>query len=110
MGAVQVLPSPFFSAHRGRLAELAARYRLPAMYELAEYVRDGGLISYGPSITGMFQRVASYVDRILKGARAGDLPIERPTTFELAVNLEAAGALGVTIPPSLLARADTIVE
>ncbi len=82
VGAIHVLPSPIFYAHRGRLIELAARYRLPAVYELKPFVEDGGLISYGPNINEMFRRQASYVDRILKGAKAGDLPIERPTTFE----------------------------
>ena len=108
--AVQVLPSPFFNAHRRRLTELAIRYRVPAIYEFKDYVDDGGLMSYGPSIAEMFRRAASHVDRILKGARPGDLPVERPTQFELAINLKTARALGLAIPPSVLARADAVVQ
>ena len=109
-GAIQVLPSPYFNAQRARLAELAARYRLPAVYEFRNYVEDGGLMSYGPSIDEMFHRTASYVDRILKGAQPGDLPIERPTKFELVINLRTAKALGLTIPPSVLLRADQVIQ
>jgi putative ABC transport system substrate-binding protein len=108
--AVLVLPSPVFSAHRRVVITLAAQYRVPAFYEFREYVEDGGLISYGPSITDMFRRAASYVDRILKGAKAGDLPIERPVKFELVINLKTAKALGLTIPQSLLLRADQVIE
>jgi putative ABC transport system substrate-binding protein len=109
-GGIHVMPSPFFYVQRRRLAELAARYRLPAMYELKDYVEDGGLMSYGPSINEMFRGAASHVDRILKGAKPRDLPIERPTTFELVVNLKTAKALGLTIPPSVLGRADRAIE
>jgi putative tryptophan/tyrosine transport system substrate-binding protein len=109
-GAIQVLPSPYFSAQRARLAELAARYRLPAIYEFRNYVQDGGLMSYGPSIDEMFHRMASYVDRILKGAKPGDLPIERPTKFELVINLKTAKALGLAIPQTLLLRADQVIQ
>jgi putative ABC transport system substrate-binding protein len=108
--AVLVLPSPVFNAHRRVVITLAARYRVPTFYEFREYVQDGGLISYGPSITDMNRRAASYVDRILKGAKPGDLPIERPTKFELVINLKTAKALGLTIPPSLLQRADQVIE
>jgi len=108
--AIHVLPSPFFNAHRRFLINLAARYRLPAMYEFREYVQDGGLMSYGASIPDMYRRAATYVDRILKGAKPGDLPIERPTKFELVINLKTAKALGLTIPPSLLQRADEIIR
>jgi putative ABC transport system substrate-binding protein len=108
--AIHVLPSPFFSAHRRVLINLAARYRLPAMYEFREYVQDGGLMSYGVSLPDMYRRAATYVDKILKGAKAGDLPIERPTKFELVINLKTAKALGLTIPPSLLQRADQVIE
>jgi ABC-type uncharacterized transport system substrate-binding protein len=90
--------------------ELAAKYRLPAIYELKGYVEDGGLMSYGPNIDEMYRRAASYVDRLLKGAKPGELPIERPTTFELVINLKTAKALGLTIPPSVLGRADQVIE
>jgi len=109
-GAIHVLPSPYFNAQRARLIELAAKYRLPAFYEFSNYVRDGGLMSYGPNITEMFGRTASYVDRILKGANPGDLPIERPTRFEFVINLKTAAALGLTIPGSLLQRADKVIQ
>jgi putative ABC transport system substrate-binding protein len=109
-GAIHVLPSPFFNAHRARLIELAARYRLPAVYEFRNYVEDGGLMSYGPSINEMYRGMASYVDRILKGAKPGDLPIERPTTFELVINLKTAKTLKLTIPQALLLRADELIE
>jgi putative tryptophan/tyrosine transport system substrate-binding protein len=108
--AMHVLPSPAFSRQRARLAELAVKHRLPGIYEDKLYVDAGGLMSYGPSFPDMFRRAASYVDRILKGARPGDLPIEQPTTFEFAINLKAAKALGLTIPPSVLARADQVIE
>jgi putative ABC transport system substrate-binding protein len=110
VGAIHVLPSPFFSIQRRSLIELAARYRLPAVYEFKEYVEDGGLMSYGPSINEMFRGSASHVDRILKGARPGDLPIERPATFEFVVNLRTAKALGLTIPPPVLTRVDQVIE
>jgi len=110
LGAIHVLPSPIFNAHRKRLIDLAARYRLPAVYEFKDYVQDGGLMSYGPSIVEMYRGMASYVDRILKGAKPGDLPIERPQTFELVINLKTAKALGLTVPRSLLLRADEVIE
>ena len=108
--ALIVLPSPMFYAERRRLAELAARHRLPAIYEVKEYVDEGGLTSYGPSFPEMYRRAATYVDRILKGAMPGELPMEQPTKFVLAINLKAAKALGLTIPESLLQRADQVVE
>ena len=108
--AILVLPSPYFDAQHARLIELAARYHLPACYEFRNYVRDGGLMSYGPSIDAMFTRAASYVDRILKGANPGDLAIERPTKFELVINLKTAKALGLSIPQSLLLRADEVIQ
>jgi putative ABC transport system substrate-binding protein len=110
VGAILVLPSPYFDAQYARLIELAARYRLPACYEFRNYVRDGGLMSYGPSIDAMYARSASYVDRILKGAKPGDLAIERPTKFELVINLKTAKALGLTIPQSVLLRADEVIQ
>lgn len=109
-GAVAVLPGPYFDAHRRRLIDLAVRHRLPAIYEFRNYVDDGGLMSYGPSINDMFRRIASYVDRILKGARPRDLPIEQASKFELVINLKTAKALGLTMPPSLLARADEVIR
>jgi putative ABC transport system substrate-binding protein len=109
-GAVQVLPSPIFGGQRRALIDLAAKYRLPAIYEFRDYVEDGGLMSYGPSITAMFRGAAGYVDRILKGARPGDLPIERPATFELVINLRTAKALGLTISPEILGRADELIK
>ena len=108
--AVQVLPSPWFNVHRRLLITLAARYRLPAMYEFRDYVRDGGLMSYGVIVPDMFRRAARYVDQILKGAKPGDLPIERPAKFDLVINLTTAKALGLTIPPSLLGRADEVLQ
>jgi putative tryptophan/tyrosine transport system substrate-binding protein len=108
--ALNVLASAFFNAHRERLAELAMMHHLPAMYETGEYVRVGGLMAYGPNLADMFRRAASYVDRVLKGATAGDLPVEQPTRFEFLINLKTARALNLTIPPTLLARADEVIE
>ena len=96
--------------NRQLVADLVGRSRLPAIYELRQYVEAGGLISYGPEINDVWFRAAAYVDRILKGAKAADLPIEQPTKFELLVNLKAGKALGLEIPPSLLARADEVIE
>lgn len=107
--AIHVLPSPFLGARRGRLIELAARYRLPAFYELRIFVQEGGLMSYGPSIDDLWLRSASYVDRILKGARPGDLAIERASRFELVINRKTAAALGLALPLSLLQRADEVI-
>lgn len=89
---------------------LGVKYRLPAIYEDRLYVDAGGLMSYGPSFRHLFQRAAFYVDRIFKGAKAADLPIEQPTKFDLIINFKTAKALGLTIPPSLLARADQVIE
>jgi putative ABC transport system substrate-binding protein len=108
--AIHVLPSPFFSAHRRALIKLAEIHRLPALYEFRQYVEDGGFMSYGVDIRDMYRRSARFVDRILKGATPGELPIERPTKFELVINLKTAKALGLTIPPSLLLRADQVIE
>jgi putative tryptophan/tyrosine transport system substrate-binding protein len=108
--AMYVTPSPTFARHKGRLAELAIKHRLPGIYEDKQYVEAGGLMSYGPSFIELYYRAASYVDRILKGAKPGDLPIEQPTKFELAVNLKTAKALGLTIQPALLQRADQVIE
>jgi putative tryptophan/tyrosine transport system substrate-binding protein len=108
--ALIVVPSPLFYSERRRLTELAALHRLPAIYEVKAFVDEGGLASYGPSFPEMFRRAATYVDKILKGANPGDLPIEQPTMFELVINLKTAKSLGLTIPPSLLARADHVIE
>jgi len=110
LDAVYVSPSPTFSRHKARLAELAVKHRLPAIYEDKSYVEGGGLMSYGPDFIDLFRRAAGYVDRILKGAKPGDLPIEQPTKFELAINRRAATAIGLAIPQSLLARADQVIE
>ena len=108
--AIDVLASPYFNANRVRLAELAAKYRLPAMYETSEYVHSGGLMSYGPSLADLFRRAAAYVDKILKGAKPADLPVEQPTKFELVINLKTAKALGIAIPTLLLDTADEVIE
>src|SRR5262245_16499236 len=108
--ALLVGASPFFMRDRKRIIELAAKQRLPAMYEWPAQVEDGGLMSYGSSPSALVQRVAAYVDRIFKGARPGDLPVEQPSKFELVVNRRTAKALGLTLPQSLLGRADRVIE
>jgi len=110
VGALLVLPDSVFSFHQKRLAELAATSRLPAAYGVREGVEAGGLMSYGPSMRDLFRRSATFVDKILKGSKPGDLPVERPTKFELVINARTAKALGLTIPPSLLRRADEIIQ
>jgi ABC-type uncharacterized transport system substrate-binding protein len=104
------LPDPFTNAHRDLIVGLAARYRLPAIYIQRAFVTAGGLISYGVDVTDLFRRAAPYVDRILKGAKPADLPVQQPTKFELAINLKAAKALGLDVPSSLLALADEVIE
>jgi putative ABC transport system substrate-binding protein len=99
-----------FSSERRRLVDLAAKTRLPAVYPQRDFVDAGGLMAYGPNLADLFRRTATYVDKILKGAKAADLPIEQPTKFELVINLKTAKALGLTIPPSLLQRADQVIE
>jgi putative ABC transport system substrate-binding protein len=108
--ALMVPTSATFIQARGRLVGLAAKGRLPAVYSAREFVDAGGLLAYGPNLRDLFQRAATYVDRILKGAKPADLPVEQPTRFELVINITAAKALGLTIPQSVLARADQIVE
>jgi putative ABC transport system substrate-binding protein len=105
-----VFPSAMLFNERRRIVDLAAGHRLPAMYQASEFVELGGLISYGASIPDLARRSATYVDRILKGAKPADLPVEQPTKFELVLNLKTAKALGLTIPQSLLLRADVVVE
>jgi len=108
--ALVVLPDGMFWNERGRIVALAAQYRVPVMYEEREYANDGGLISYGRNVSENFRQDAGYVDKILKGAKPGDLPIQQPTRFELVVNLKTAQGLGLTIPPSILDRADEVIE
>ena len=109
-GALAVWTTSMFVAERRRLVALAAKNRLPGVYTLREFVDAGGLMSYGHSQADLNRRAATYVDKILKGAKPADLPVEQPTKFELVINLKTAKALGLTIPPSLLARADHVVE
>jgi putative ABC transport system substrate-binding protein len=109
-GALYVHATPVFENERQRLANLAAKNRLPTVYAFKGWVEDGGLMSYGPDVAHLSRRVAIYVDKILRGASPGDLPVEQPTKFELVINLKVAKALGLTISPSLLARADQIIE
>jgi putative tryptophan/tyrosine transport system substrate-binding protein len=103
-------PSPMFYQERKRIVELAAKYRLPAMYNAREFVEAGGLISYGANILDLNRRTAVYADRILKGAKPSDLPVEQPTKFELVVNRKTAKTLGIDVPPALLATADAVIE
>ena len=109
-GSLTVLPSNMFNTERRHLADLAAKNRLPAVYQFREYVDSGGLMAYGANLADLNRRAAIYVDKILKGAKPGDLPVEQPTKFELVINLKTAKALGLTIPQSVLARADEVIQ
>ena len=109
-GAVIVLVDGMLADHRARIADLAAKSRLPAVYGLSDYPEAGGLMAYGPGVLDRFRRAATYVDKLLKGARPADLPVEQPTKFELTINLRAANEIGLTIPPSVLARADHVIQ
>jgi len=108
--AVLLLASPVYISHRKQLADLAVKSRLPAIYNRPEYVEDGGLMSYSPSVDDMFRRAAKYVDKVLKGAKPADLPVEQPTKFEFYINLKAAKQIGLTIPQSVLYRADKVIK
>ena len=109
-GGLVVMPDVFTAAHRAPVIAVAARNNVPAVYGLSESARDGGLLSYGPDRLDLFRRAASYVDRILRGAKPGDLPVQFPTKFEMVLNLKTAKALGLAIPPSILLRADEQIE
>jgi putative ABC transport system substrate-binding protein len=110
VGGVIALPDPLFNTHQRQIAELAAKHRLPCISGFRHYVHTGGLMNYGPDFAENLRRAASYVDKIFKGAKPGDLPVEQSTRFELAVNLKTAKALGITIPGSVLVRADEVVQ
>jgi ABC-type uncharacterized transport system substrate-binding protein len=105
-----VFRHPFLNAHRGIVIALSERHRLPAIFGFRRYVMEGALISYGPDAVDVVRRSASYVDRILRGEKPADLPVQAPTKYELAINLKTAKALGIEIPPTLLARADEVIE
>jgi putative tryptophan/tyrosine transport system substrate-binding protein len=109
-GAVLVLASPYLLSNRTQVADIAIKGRIPTMYYTSDYVRDGGLMSYGVSITDLFRRAASYVGRIAKGAQPGDLPVEQPTKFELIINMRAAKAIGLIIPRNVFELADEVIE
>jgi putative ABC transport system substrate-binding protein len=109
-GGLIVMPDSFTDAHREEITSLAARYRLPAVYAYRFFTERGGLLSYGADLSDNFRRAADYVDRVLKGEKPADLPVQAPTKFELTINLQTAKVLGLTVPPSLLARADEVIE
>jgi putative ABC transport system substrate-binding protein len=109
-GVLVVIPDVFTTAHRGSIISAAARHNIPAVYPLSIFARDGGLLSYGYDPLDTFRRAATYVDRILRGAKPGDLPVQFPTKFEMVVNLKTATAIGLTVPQSILLRADEVIE
>jgi putative tryptophan/tyrosine transport system substrate-binding protein len=108
--ALILTPDPLFSAQRSRIVDFVAKHLLPSIFFSREFVEAGGLMSYGPSFPDSYRRAATYVDKILKGARPADLPVEQPTKFELVINLKAAKQIGLTIPPNVLARADKVIK
>jgi putative tryptophan/tyrosine transport system substrate-binding protein len=109
-GGLVVMTDTFTSVHRVEITALAARYRLPAVYPFRFFTELGGLLSYGVDLPDNFRRAAAYADRILKGEKPADLPVQAPTKFELVINLKTAQTLGLDIPPTLLARADEVIE
>jgi putative ABC transport system substrate-binding protein len=109
-GALTALSNPMFDSQQGQIAEFSAQNRLPAVYSKTAFAEAGGLLSYGARFPDLFRRAAGYVDKILKGTKPADLPVEQPTKFELVINLKTAKALGLTIPPSLLVRADKVIQ
>jgi putative ABC transport system substrate-binding protein len=109
-GALAIMPNPVFAGNLKRIADLAAKSRLPSIFHLREFADAGGLMAYGPDRADLFRRAATYVDKILKGAKPGELPIEQPTKFELVINLKTAKAIGLTIPQSILLRTDRVIE
>jgi putative ABC transport system substrate-binding protein len=109
-GGLVVMGDIFTLVHRATIISAAARNSIPAVYFQSDFARDGGLLSYGPDFVDNFRRAASYVDRILRGEKAGDLPVQFPTKFEMAVNLKTAKALGLAVPPSIRLRADEVIE
>jgi ABC-type uncharacterized transport system substrate-binding protein len=108
--ALVTILSPLLNRYRKEIADLAIKNRLPSMYEAKDYVESGGLMSYAASDADLFRRAATYVDKILKGAKPADLPVEQPTKFELVINLKTAKQIGLTIPPNVLARADKVIR
>jgi putative ABC transport system substrate-binding protein len=109
-GGVLILNSPVFPSHRPQIVDLATKNRLPAIYFSPAFVDGGGLMSYGVSTADLFRRAATYVDKILKGAKPADLPVEQPKKFEFVINLKTATQIGLTIPPNVLARADRVIK
>ena len=109
-GGLVVMPDTWMTTHRAPIIAAAARNQVPAVYNVSDFARDGGLLSYGIDTVDIFRRAATYVDRILRGAKPGELPVQFPTRFEMIVNLKTAKALGLVIPPSILVRADEVIE
>jgi putative ABC transport system substrate-binding protein len=109
-GGLVVMPDTFMNAHRAAIIAAAARNNVPAVYNFSTFARDGGLLSYGPDQVDLYRRAASYVDRILRGEKPGDLPVQFPTKFEMVLNRKTAKALGLAIPPSIMLRADEVIE